>query len=526
MVRILVSDPIAEEGIAVLQERADVDVRLGLKPEQLLDVIHSYQALVVRSETKVTSPVVDAGENLRVIGRAGVGVDNIDVEAATRRGIVVVNAPTAVTVAASEHTVALMLALARHIPRANESLAAGEWQRSRFVGVEVRGKILGLVGLGNIGTEVARMALGLHMRVVGYDPFVSPEYASKLGVDLLSLEDLLKTADFISVHVPLIPSTRGLIGSRELSLVKPTARLINCARGGLVDEDALRVALDEGRLAGAALDVFALEPPTGSPLLSCPKVIATPHLGASTQEAQITAAVEVARQVLAVLADQPATYAVNAPRIRPETMELLAPYCDLAQKLGQLFAQLSESQVGTVEIIYNGEIAEYDAAPVKAALVKGLLESVCEEPVNLVNALVLAKARGIRIVEGKSTDPVESYTSLVTLRVPSTTGVSELAGTVVRGRPHIVRINRHWVDVVPTGGYLLFTDHYDRPGVIGKVATLLGAAGINISFIQASRSAPQAEQMMILGVDEPIADEVYDQILAVAEIRAARVVKL
>ncbi len=524
--RILVSDPIAKEGIAVLEAQADVDVRPGLRPEQLIDVVGGYDALVVRSETKVTAPIVEAAERLRVIGRAGAGVDNIDIEAATRRGIVVVNAPTAVTAAASEHTIALMLALARHVPPANQSLKAGEWQRSRFLGVEVRGKLLGLIGLGNIGAEVAHLAQGLRMEVVGFDPFVAADYASKLGIRLIGLDELLKTADFISVHVPLLPSTRGLIGARELSLVKPTARLINCARGGLVDEHALCVALEEGRLAGAAVDVFAQEPPIGSPLLKCSSVIATPHLGASTEEAQVLAAVEVARQVLAVLAYQPARYAVNMPSIRPETMELLGPYCDLAEKLGQLFAQLSEGQLSAVQVIYNGEIAEYDTAPVKAALVKGLLESVCEEPINIVNAVVLAKARGLHIVEEKSAEPVENYTNLVTLSVPSVGGVRELAGTVVRKRPHIVRINQHWVDVVPSGGYLVFTDHVDRPGVIGKVATLLGAAGINISFVQASRSEQQEDQMMVLGVDEPVDNGLFDQILAISEIRAARVVKL
>lgn len=524
--RVLVSDALAEEGISLLRQEVDTDVRLKMTPDQLLDVIGEYDALVVRSETKVTGAVIEAGKKLRVVGRAGVGVDNIDVEAATRRGIIVVNAPTAVTAAAAEHTIALMLALARHIPEADRSVKAGEWQRSRFLGIEVRGKALGLVGIGNIGREVAHLAKGLRMRVLGYDPFVSADYASRLGIELMPLQELLQTADFISVHVPLTQSTQGMIGASELALVKPTARLINCARGGIVDEVALLKALNEGQLAGAALDVFSQEPPVGSPLLASPKVVVTPHLGASTEEAQVTAAIEVVGQVLAALRGEAVKYAVNAPAMPPEQLAVLGPYVDLAEKVGQLFNQLGSAQLSSIEIVYNGEIADLNTAPVKASLVKGLLESVCEDPINVVNSLLFAKARGVQIVEEKSTECVENYTSLVTLRVPGAKGVREIGGTVVRGRPHIVRIDQHWVDVVPTGGYLLFTEHQDRPGVIGKVATLLGDAGINISFIQASRVNGQDEQIMVLGVDEPVSGEVFRKILQISDIRSAKVVKL
>ena len=524
--RVLVSDALSEEGISLLRQGAEVDVRLKMPPAQLLDIIGGYDALVVRSETKVTGAVIEAGTKLRVIGRAGVGVDNIDVETATRRGILVVNAPTAVTAAAAEHTIALMLALARHLPEANNSVKRGEWQRSRFLGVEVRGKALGLVGIGNIGGEVAHLAKGLRMRVLAYDPFVSSEYAARIGIELMPLQELLQTADFVSVHVPLTATTRGMIGANELSLLKPTARIINCARGGIIDEAALLKALDEGNLAGAALDVFVQEPPVDSPLLASPKVVATPHLGASTEEAQVTAAIEVANQVLAALRGDAVKYAVNAPAMQPETLAALGPYIDLAEKLGQLFNQIGTAQLSSIEVVYNGEIAELNTASVKASLVKGILESVCEDPINIVNALLLAKARGVQIVEAKSTEMVENYTNLVTLRVPGAKGVQELSGTVVRGRPHIVRINQHWVDVVPTSGYVLFTEHDDRPGVIGKVATLLGEAGINISYIQASRVNGRGEQMMVLGVDDAISDEVFKQILEINEIRSAKVAKL
>lgn len=526
MVRVLVSDPLAEEGIALLRQGSEVDIRLKMSQSELLDVIGRYDALVVRSETKVNSAVVEAGGNLRVVGRAGVGVDNIDVEAATRRGIVVVNAPAAVTAAAAEHTIALMLALARHIPQANQSVKSGEWQRSRFLGIEVRGKALGLVGIGNIGGEVARLAKGLRMQVHAFDPFVSPEYAARIGIELMPLEELLRAADFISVHVPLTASTRGMIGTKELSLVKPTARIINCARGGIIDEAALVEALEQGKLSGAALDVFSKEPPVGLPLLASSKVVATPHLGASTEEAQVTAAIDIANQVLAALRGQPVKYAVNVPAMPPEALAVVGPYIGLAEKLGQLFNQLGSAQLGAIEVVYNGEIADWNTAPIKASLVKGLLESVQEEPVNLVNSLIFAKDRGLQIVEAKSTETIENYTNLVTLRVPGAKGISELSGTVVRAKPHIVRINGHWVDVVPSGGYLLFTEYADRPGVIGKVAMLLGNAGINISFIQASRIEQYGEQMMVLGVDEPISDEVFKRVLQIDEIRSAKIAEL
>ncbi|MDA8189220.1 MAG: phosphoglycerate dehydrogenase [Dehalococcoidales bacterium] len=525
MGKVLVSDPLAQEGVDFLRQSVEVDVRLKMSPQELLDVIGQYDALVVRSETKVNSQVIEAGRNLRAIGRAGVGVDNIDVEAATRRGIIVVNAPTSVTDAAAEHTIALMLAMARHIPHANQSVKAGEWQRSRFLGVEVRGKTLGLIGMGNIGREVAFLAKGLRLAVVAYDPFVSTDFASRNGIRLVTLDELLREADFISIHVPLTPSTRGIIGAKELSLVKPTARLINCARGGLVDEEALLKALEDGRLAGAALDVFAQEPPVGSALLASPKIVATPHLGASTEEAQVTAAVDVAGQVIAALRGEFVKYAVNAPALPPEAAAVLGPLIDLGERLGRLFCQLGSAQLDSIEVVYNGEISDLNTTPVKAALVKGILEQVSEEPVNLVNALLLAKSRGLQIVEEKSTEAVENYTSLITLRVPGARGIGELAGTVVRDRPHIVRINHHWVDIVPSSGYLLFTDHDDRPGVIGKVATLLGRAGVNISYIQASRVEPRGEQMMVLGVDDQISDDVFREVLQISEIRSARVVK-
>ncbi len=337
--KVLVADPVATGGRGNPEEDAEVDVKTGLKPEELLAIIGEYEGLMVRSETKVTAKVIEAGKKLQVIARAGVGIDNIDVEAATQRGIVVVNAPTANTMAAAEHSIALMMALARHIPQAHESLKGGAWKRQNFVGVEVRNKTLGIVGLGNVGSEVARRVQGFQMKVLGYDPYVSPEYARNLRVELVPLEQIIREADFITLHLPLTPQSRNMIGVKELSMMKPTVRIVNCARGGLIDEQALDQALKEGKIAGAALDVFAQEPPKDSPLLKNERVIVTPHLGASTQEAQANVAIDAAEQIVSVLNGQPVRYAVNAPLISAEMMPILAPYLRVATAVGRMIAQ-------------------------------------------------------------------------------------------------------------------------------------------------------------------------------------------
>lgn len=523
--KILVSDRIAEDGINILRQSAEVDVKLGLSPEELKKAIDGYDALVVRSETKVTADVISHAGRLQVIGRAGVGVDNIDLEAASRRGIVVVNAPTSNTIAAAEHTIALMLSLARNIPQAHASLCSGEWQRSRFTGVEVRGKVLGIIGLGRIGSEVARRAQGLQMQVIGYDPFVSADYATRLGVAVVSLPELLRASDFVSLHAPLTATTRGILGAKEFSVMKPTARVINCARGGLIDEDALFEALEQGRLAGAALDVFAEEPPRACRLVGSDKVIVTPHIGASTREAQVGVAVDVANQVLAVLRGEPAVYAVNAPVFLPETLAALGPYLPVAEHIGSLFSQLQEGQVGPLEIVYNGEIAQYDTTPLTAAVLKGLLQPVSEDHVTLMNALLIAKGRGLAVREQKSGESVENYTNLIRLRSSTNQGIREVAGTMVHGETHIVRLNQYRVDVVPTGGYLLLAEHNDRPGIIGKVGTIMGKADINISFMQVGRIVPRGEALMVLSLDEPITPEVLAAVKAEEDIVNVRAVR-
>jgi len=523
--KVLVTDPIAQEGIEALKPHAEVDVRLGITPEELRKIIGDYHALIVRSETKVTADIIAAGKKLQVIARAGVGLDNIDVAAATRRGIVVVNAPTGNTIAAAEHTMALMLALARHIPQANNKLKSGVWQRNEFIGTELKNKTLGIIGLGNVGSEVARRAQAFKMRLIGHDPLVSPDYARNLGVELVPLEQLLRESDFITLHLPLTEKTKGMIGARELAKMKPTARIINCARGGLIDEEALYHAVESGKLAGAALDVFSKEPVTDSILFRSDKIIVTPHLGASTTEAQASVALEVAEQVIAVLNGQPAKYAVNAPQIPAELFAVLAPFMQVASTLGSLARQLMEGQIKSIQIKYSGEISNYDTTAVRAAAIGGLLEGTSEERVTLVNANILASQRGIKVLEQKES-VCENYASLITLEVSTDVGKTTVAGTVLRGETHIVRVNDFWPDIIPTGGYFLFSDHRDRPGLIGAVGTITGKADINISSMQLARLQPRGKALMILALDEALSEEHIQQILALPDVYTAKLVKL
>jgi len=523
--KVLVASRISEEGIKILRECAQVDIKPGLKTEELLSIIGDYEALVVRSRPKVPAKVIEAGKKLQIIGRAGVGVDNIDVEEATRRGVLVVNAPTGNTISAAEHTIALMLSLARHIPQANTVLKSGTWRRSAFMGTEVRNKTLGIIGLGNVGSEVARRARGLEMRPIAYDPFISVDYAKNLQVELVSLNQLLKESDFITLHLPLTASTKGLIKAKELALVKPTVNIINAARGGLIDEEALVQAINEKRVAGAAIDVFSTEPITKSILFESDNIIVTPHLGASTTEAQVMAAKDVAKQIVDVFKGQPARYAVNVPVISAEALSVLAPFIKVASMAGKLTSQLAEGQMETIHIKYEGEITSYDDNVIKAAALGGLLEETSDERVNLVNANIVAARRGLAVLEQKETT-CENYASLITIEVTTNTGVTTVAATVMRGEPHIARVNNYWVDIVPTGGYFLLTDHLDRPGLIGSVGKILGDANVNISYMHVSRLKPRGQALMILALDEPLLEEQKQQILSIPDIYTAKLVKL
>ena len=525
MPRILISDPVGPEGVELLRAKAEVDVKTNLKPAELLEVIPGYDALVVRSETKVTREVIKAGKSLQVIARAGIGVDNIDLEAATSAGIAVVNAPTGNTVAAAEHTIALMLALSRNIPSAHHSLRSGEWRRSAFMGVEVRDKTLGICGLGRVGSEVARRAQAFGMRLVGFDPFVAPDYARRIGVELMTLDELLAAADFVTLHTPLTEGTRNMLGQQQIDHIRPGARIINVARGELVDEAALLAGLESGQLSGVALDVFAQEPPEGGPLLQHPKVVVTPHLGASTREAQREVAIEAAEQVLAVLNGEPARNTVNAPFVTPEVHEVLAPYVPAASMVGKLLGFLSEGQVTGVTISYEGEIAHYDARMLQAAVLAGLLGPVSTVNVNLINAPVLARERGWSVTE-QSNRISREYASLISATLETSGGSLTIAATSMRNETHIVKFNDYWMDIVPNTPYLLFVDNLDQPGSIGAVGTIAGRHNINISFMGVGRIYLRGHAMMVIGLDDPVPPPVMAEIRALSHIESARLATL
>jgi D-3-phosphoglycerate dehydrogenase len=510
--RILVAEPLAPEGVELLERHHDVDVRLGCSPEELRAIIGDYDALIVRSQVKVDAALIYAGARLVVIGRAGVGVDNVDLDAATRAGITVVNAPTGNTIAAAEHTLALLFALARRIPAADASVRRGEWKRSQFTGLELRGKTLGIVGLGKIGLAVADRARGLEMTVIGADPYVTAEQAALHGVERVELDDLLARADVVTLHVPGGRSTRGLIGPERIARMKPGAFLLNVARGGIVDEAALAAALASGHLGGAAIDVFEREPPVDSPLLTAPNTVLTPHLGASTAEAQVAVATEVAAQVLDVLDGRPARYAVNAPLLTPETAQAIAPFLPLAETLGRFFAQFNRTGVRTLTLEIAGEPAAFDASPLAAAVLRGLLETATTERVNLINAAALAKARGITVVERKTPD-AGAFASLLTVSGQADGETTTVAGTIAAGEPRLVRIDDYWIDMAPAD-IMLITRHQDKPGTMGRIGLMLGEADVNISAMHLARTAPRADALMILALDDDVPPAVAEAIRA------------
>ena len=524
MPKVLVTDEIAQDGIDLLSTEAEVDVHLRPSPDELLTLIKGHEAIVVRSGTKVTAEVIAAGDELQVIGRAGSGVDNIDLDAATQRGIVVVNAPTGNTLSAAEHAIALMLAMARQLPEAYTSLRSGSWERQKFIGVELRGKTLGLLGLGQVGMEVARRTRGMEMRVIAHDPYVAQERAQSLGVELLSQDEVLAQSDFISLHMRVTPETRDMIDDEQIAKMKRGARIINTARGELIDDAALLRALDSGQLAGAALDVFREEPPGENPLLSHDKVIVTPHLGALTEEAQERAAMDVAEQVLAVLRGEPARYAVNAPLVSEETMKVLRPFFEVAERIASIATQISDGQLKAIEIEYQGEIANHDTTPLKAAAIKGLLAPVSEENVTVVNANLIAEQRGLRITERSS--PAEEYTNLLTIKLETDVGVTTIAGSVFHDSTHIERVNDFWVDIPLDSKYLLICQNQDRPGMVGAVGAFIGEQDINISFMRLGREEVRGNALMVMGLDDEISPELLRKLESIPGLHAARLAKL
>ncbi len=513
---VLISDPLAEAGLNLLREAGlYVDVRTGLTPDELIAIIPDYDALIIRSGTKVTAEVIRAAANLKVIARAGVGVDNIDIEAATEAGIIVANAPTGNVAAAAEHAIALMFALARNVAEAHRSMRAGRWNRKAFMGVEIRNKTLGLVGLGRVAGHVCRRAVGLGMSVLAYDPYVSQEYAQNMGAELVSLDELLARSDFISLHLPLNEGTRGLINADTLAKVKPGARIINTSRGGVIDEDALLAALDSGQLAGAALDVFTQEPlPADSPLRSHPRVVLTPHIGGSTTEAQFQVALDAAQQVIDVLHDRPARYAINAPLIPERDIEFISPFIELVERMGRFLRQFHPMQVERVELTVHGPLAEYDTKILQAAALRGLLAGVVEERVNVVNADIIAFRRGIIVSEYRQRHHHERYENMVTLAVGSDDQSVNVRGSVLHNEPFIVAVADRWVEFQPEGHYLV-SWHEDRPGVIGSLGMLLGQNDINIAFMHVGRLTPRGVAIIVLKTDEPIPDALLPEINAI-----------
>ncbi|MCS7224816.1 MAG: phosphoglycerate dehydrogenase [Armatimonadetes bacterium] len=515
MSRVLIADPLEEAGIEVLSREAEVDVRVGLSPEQLCEIIGQYDGLIVRSGTKVTRLVIESAHRLKVVGRAGIGVDNIDVEAATEKGIFVVNAPSAITMATAEHTFALLLSLLRKVPQAWWSVRSGEWRRTAFVGHQLRGKTIGIIGLGRIGSAVAQYARAFGMKVIATDPFITSDRARQLGIELKSLDDLLKESDVVTLHLPLTNETRHLLNERAFSLMKEGAFLINTARGGIVDEEALYRALTSGKLAGAALDVLEQEPPPAGSrsalLAQLENVIVTPHLGASAKEAQEEAALEVAQQVLAVLQGGFPSSAVNLPPIPGDRLEALRPFMDLGSRMGRVLSQLCYGEFQRVELTYQGQIAEETTDFLTRSFLKGFMEIRLPETVTYVNAPTLARHRGIRVLEEKSSRPTD-YVSLVTATVHTSHEVRSLAGTVFQGvGPRLVRVDGYRVDVAPEG-YAIFVEHIDRPGIIGRVGTLLGNNQINIAFMEVGRQEMGGRAVMVIVVDSPVPSSVLQDL--------------
>jgi D-3-phosphoglycerate dehydrogenase / 2-oxoglutarate reductase len=524
--RILVSEPIAAAGLEVLRKEPgiDVDVRLDLTDDELQACIGQYEGLIIRSQTQVSGEVIARATRLKVVGRAGIGVDNIDVTAASKAGVVVMNTPEGNTNTAAEHTIALLLALARNIAPADAAMKHGLWSRERYVGVEVLGKVLGIIGLGRVGALVARKAQGLGMETLGYDPFVTKERAQALGVELLELPELLGRVDFLTVHTPKTRGTTHLIGAAELAQMKRGVRLVNCARGGIVDEAALYDAIASGHVAGAALDVFEREPPGALPIITHPAVLCTPHLGASTEEAQERVAVDIAQQVIAYLRFGSIRNAVNVYPIDADMLRQIEPYMHLADLLGSFIVQMVEGGVKEVSVRYSGDAADLAVKPITAATLAGILKKSLER-VNVVNAPHLARERGIRVSETTSRE-VEDYSSLITVEVTTDAAKRQVAGTLFgKKEPRIVAVDDYRMEAVPSEFMLVFSNQ-DTPGVIGRIGTILGNNRINIAGMQLGRVAPHGMAVAVVNVDSTIPSDILHEIRLLPNILYAKLVEL
>ena len=526
-IKILVCDDLAEEGLALFrrEKNLQVIVKTKLPVTELKKEITDVDACVVRSGTQITKEIIAAAKKLKAIGRAGVGLDNVDVEAASKRGIVVINTPGGNTISAAEHTFSLLMAMARNIPQANESIKRGEWERKKFTGVEMYEKTLGVIGLGRIGTEVAKRAQVFGMRVIAYDPFLSVERASQIGVEIVSFNDLLKQSDFLTLHMPLGADNRHMIGEKEIAKMKKTIRIANCARGGLIDEAALAKALDSGRIAGVALDVFEEEPLKDLTLVRKPAVVATPHLGASTEEAQIAVAVDVVQSIIDFFQGKGTKNAVNLPSVDPEVLEQISPYLRLAEKLGALQAQLMEGQILQVDIQYSGRVAELATTPITVSVIKGLLSPILAETVNYVNAPLLAKERGIKILESKSSTAA-SYSNLIQVEIKTDKRKNSVAGTLFTSEDaRIVKIDNFNVEAVPEG-YMLLISNRDVPGIVGQIGTLLGNNKINIAGMTLGRDKLGGEAKTLLKIDSALSESLIAEIKKAKNILDAKLIRL
>lgn len=524
----LVVDNLAEEGVRILRQEPDLEVIRGddLSDAERAEALARAEGLILRSRTKVTPEFLEGAPRLRYIARAGVGVDNIDLTAASRRGIVVMNTPGGNTTSTAEHTWAMVLALSRNLPQAHAALKQGKWERKAFIGTQLAGKTLGVIGLGRVGTEVARRAVAFGMRVVGYDPYFDPQRLAEVEVSLVErLCDLLSQSDFITVHTPLTDDTRGMIGRREFALMKPGARVVNCARGGIIDEEALYEALTSGKVAGAALDVFEQEPPTGSPLLELPNVVVTPHLGASTEEAQVAVACEAARLMRQALLQGQVEHAVNVPAPAPSEEPLLAPYLTLAEALGSFAAQLVRGRIRSLRVTYSGEVTMRSTRPITQHVTMGVLKPIVEEPVNVVNASVLAAERGVRIEELKSSETGD-FATLISLRLSTDQEQRTVRGTLFgKSEPRLVEVDGFEVDAIPRGDLLVIFDR-DRPGLIGEIGRILGSHDINIARMTFGRKSAGGEAITVLNLDKPPSEEALRAVAGVDSVYHVRHVRL
>ncbi len=528
--KVVISDPLSEDGIYPLRQEKEIDIDVviatEMNEEQLLEELKTANALLVRSQTTVTREMIEQSPQLKIIGRAGVGVDNIDLDAATENGIIVVNAPSGNTNSAAEHTIAMLMSLARNIPQAFNSLKNKEWNRKAFVGVEVKNKTLGVVGLGRIGEEVAHRAKGQRMRVIAYDPFLTEEKARKLDIEAGTLEEVIAAADFITVHTPLLDSTRNLINKEAFAQMKDGVRIVNCARGGIINEDDLYDAIQEGKVAGAALDVFVEEPFVDHKLLTLPEVIATPHLGASTVEAQESVAVDVSNDVIQFAKEGTVQNPVNLPSFPKKLLSKVAPYFELTEKLGAFLSYLADGVLKEINIQYAGALADVDVRPLTRNTVKGLLTKHLGNHVNDVNAKFLADRVGIKISEHKTASEAKGFLNLITVEVVTEEERRSVSGTLLNGLgSRIVKIDDYAVDVVPEG-HLLFIHHRDKPGAIGRVGTQLAARDINIATMQVGRSEEGGDAVMMLSVDEHVKEEEVEQFKKMANIYDVKAIDL